>query len=601
MKKQSCVLRNTDDLMKKIWVNLVRDFRVSLQDPTFLRRHEQCLKSGVASYRREPFPAKMGAPVYMFKCLYQMENLFKRYSFKSDLYASEELDAACKRDFLQFQADISVPKPVTPLLHMVLQEARKINKRVLGQYDLEEHYSYCRFGKRAANGVPYSDSYLDVKLGRVTGSKAHISWFKEYLKTDEGLQSAIAECRKIRSSAFPEIGTLKLALVPKSFKSRRSIIPNSVIGSFHSYGLGRLVEERLKKNARLNIRTLQQKHGVFAKQASKHKRWVTGDLSKASDGPDVALMNRLLPRSWFNQFKLGRINQVEIDGERTYMHSFMAMGIGFTFTLETLVFYSLLKSISNLTGIRGKISVYGDDLIYPREMHRFVKPIFEGLGIIMNNDKTFVDSNFRESCGSDFFHGVDVRPFQPEMEGGSLRARDYVVFCYKLLNGLLLRWDKVEIPLTFHFLLREIAATDGQVFRVPLDFPDTAGYKVADLSTEWYIPWDPILWNTDLQCTSFRYYRQCADYRYVEFISPYFWESMRTASKQEAPDLFEDATDSSVVKWVRPRREKKNRRYISQHHKTQFLELVAAVSSKSGSKVLIQESTTTSWHRGLRT
>jgi len=125
------------------------------------------------------------------------------------------------------------------------------------------------------------------------------------------------------------------------------------------------------------------------------------------------------------------------------------MGIGYTFPLQTLVFLSLLKAVEAILYYRrGRrtCSVYGDDMIYHRRIHAGVVRHFERIGFVINVEKTFTDRNFRESCGGDYFHGVDVRPFQPRNGTATfVSPKAYEAVLYKSVNGLLARWSEYEI------------------------------------------------------------------------------------------------------------------------------------------------------------
>jgi hypothetical protein len=97
------------------------------------------------------------------------------------------------------------------------------------------------------------------------------------------------------------------------------------------------------------------------------------------------------------------------------------MGNGFTFELETAVFLAVILAVRNLRAIGDPswgssrpgedIFVYGDDIIIPTELASDVVSALSYCGFSINKDKSFVDGRFRESCGGDYFEGVDVRPF----------------------------------------------------------------------------------------------------------------------------------------------------------------------------------------------
>lgn len=558
---------NTDSLMRNVWGMLLSDFRVTLKSDDWLQRQYSALYRSTKDFRSIGFPNKFVLTPYLFKMQYQLENLFKRYIFTDDVFNKDQLRTLTQDSFLSFQESIAKPLEITTLNHRVLQGARSICRNILGKYDPNIHMSLCQFGKRAAVDVPYTQAYLDQKIGKLNGSLAHIKWFRKYLESDKLLKRISCRASLIRSRiknrehycGFPIISALKLSCVPKSFKTDRGIMPNSVIGSFYSYGLGRYVQERLV-SVGLNIKHLQEKHGVYAKVASKTRHLVTGDLSKASDGPTAELVNRIIPRDWYNAFKNGRISNVIVDGKQSQLASFMAMGIGFTFTLETLIFYSLLKSIAKLTDTKGLISVYGDDLIYPRSMHKFVKVIFPSLRILMNDDKTFVDTHFRESCGSDYFHGVDVRPFQPEQVGGDLTKQEYVSFLYKMYNGLTKRWDPVEIPLVLSYLRSEIVYASGRILQVPPSFPADAGLHVEapikKKAAPWFESWSCTSFNSDLQCVKFQYLRQVHKPRKVVNEDVYYWENLRARETPEESHPFEPLRDNPLVTRIGKKKKK---------------------------------------------
>jgi hypothetical protein len=594
--------------MKKIWLSLARDFRKNLNSNQFCRRNEQAFTS-MKNFRAEPWPSLWGSSAYIFKCQTQLKNLFKRYIFTDDV-SSELLELDALEDFRVFQAELATPKKGPgELEYRVLQKARCIIKSVLGKYTEEEHFSYVRAGKRANVGVPYDRSFLDVKMASLTGSLEHQLWFNRYLATDQMLQDVLTRCpyeiyqkkcnsdgRKNANFIGPSrmiVDHLKATAVPKSFKACRIITPNTVIGSMHSYGLGCMIQERLL-NAGLDIRHLQKQHGRIVKSASLNRKLVTGDLSKASDLPTSALVNRLVPREWYNVLKHGRIKNIEIDGEISQLSSFMAMGIGYTFPLETLIFWAVLKSIAALSGVKGRISVYGDDLIYPAQLHKYVEYVFPLIGFRFNLDKTYSDLPFRESCGCDFYKGVDVRPFQPEFSGERLGIATYRSFCYKMLNGLLRRWDMLEIPTTTLMLLKEILSVDTSLKLVPPDFPDDAGLhfslagdqmplkrKLELWGLSWHFPIAFPTWNKDLQCHSFLFWRAEGFDRNVPYVYPYYWEALRGPEEVSKWNPLTTLHDTWTVRWVKPRPVRRHHRYRSKISRYWFVRHYPVVTKKS--------------------
>ena len=283
-------------------------------------------------------------------------------------------------------------------------------------------------------------------------------------------------------ATYQEVESLTLTLVPKTFKSLRAIMPNTTIGSYMSYGLGEMMRKRLQR-ADYDIRTLQVRHKYYAQQGSIHGLYVTADLSSASDSITVALVERLFPRDWVDILTQSRIGAVRLpDGTVVQSKTFCTMGIGYTFPLETLVFLALLKAIERFyfpRDSRRLISVYGDDMVYSSRMHSYVVDVFSRLGFVLNVEKTFATGHFRESCGGDYYRGVDVRPFQPRNGSAVVGKKTYEAVLYKAINGLRLRWSEYEIGTTLRYLTSEVERITGTCKIVPRDYPDDSGIKVS--------------------------------------------------------------------------------------------------------------------------
>lgn len=480
-KKKKLFSAETDDTMKDLFIHLLGDFRSHLGRESH-RDHEIALKLGIPQFRQTPFPNRLQAPPYVFKMEAQLENLFKRYRFKNDMYTDEELSQRTFSKFMETQVHLCnhMWKTRSFRAHLVLQEARKIVKRILTGFDPEQAEELCRFSTRATKGNPARDSYLDHKLADpITGSPEHIKWFKCHLRSEGYLRSVIEQCSPTGEPIFDVCTSLDLVDVPKSYKSYRLISPNTLIGSYYTYGLGSVMVAALRQEG-LDIRKLQSRHRKLAKIASQDRRLVTADMSSASESFLWSLIAALVPRKWLRALNRGRIRSYSKDGSTYHYASFMAMGIGFTFPLQTLLFYAICQACCALSNVKGTISVYGDDLIYPRRAHKFISTILTDLGMKLNFDKTFVESNFRESCGGDYHHGVDVRPFSPEGSSRRLGRSKYEAWLYQLINGLSERWSPEELPGTYQFLREEIIRSGSLIKRVPPSFPDDSGWRVGD-------------------------------------------------------------------------------------------------------------------------
>ncbi len=145
-------------------------------------------------------------------------------------------------------------------------------------------------------------------------------------------------------------------------------------------------------------------HRELARVGSASGELATIDLSSASDTISRELVKLLLPRSWFELLNDLRSHSTLVDGKWVACEKFSSMGNGFTFELETLVFYAIVWAVS------GWAKVYGDDIIVLTKHYEDVSASLKYFGFTMNPRKSFGSGPFRESCGGDFFDGYDVRP-----------------------------------------------------------------------------------------------------------------------------------------------------------------------------------------------
>jgi len=481
---------SADQMMLNVASSLLRDFQINLNDPSFCSDLQVALRTGdIARIRKlTPVPTN-DMDVATYKATYQMQSVLKRYRFRKDIYSDQELEDMSIQTFLETQDRLANVDFDLLDLHSkkILDRAARYVARVLGPYSDEECRTLSRFGRKASVGVPANVACEAAKWELpLSGSFEQITWFNEEMSEVECVQEywTAQLDRALQKQVYQVTDSLRLTLVPKTFKSLRAIMPNTTIGSYQSQGIGEMIRKRLKREG-YDISSLQQRHRSLAQTASIYDMHTTADLSNASDSITVALVKRLLPPDWFETMNLSRIGTVELpNGQRVESLTFCTMGIGYTFPLQTLVFLALLKAIEAYhfhASDRRLISVYGDDMIYASRMHPLVLFYFSSVGFVINLDKTYHSGNFKESCGGDYYRGVDVRPFQPRNGAASIGDKAYEAMLYKFTNGLLVRWSEHEIGNTLNFLVSTVCGLVNKVKVVPGDYPDDAGVKCVSL------------------------------------------------------------------------------------------------------------------------
>jgi hypothetical protein len=200
-----------------------------------------------------------------------------------------------------------------------------------------------------------------------------------------------------------------LHFVPKTAKTFRTIIVEPSLNTMVQLGIGEHIAGRLRREG-VDIRD-QAPNQRFALEGSLHGGIATLDLSSASDTVATELVAALLPLDWFCFLKAFRSSHVlDADGNRLTLQKFSSMGNGFTFPLETLIFYALSKACNELSGNVGPVRAYGDDIIVPTGDVQLLSEVLNAVGFVLNGDKSFSTGPFRESCGKDYFLGIDIRP-----------------------------------------------------------------------------------------------------------------------------------------------------------------------------------------------
>lgn len=206
-----------------------------------------------------------------------------------------------------------------------------------------------------------------------------------------------------------------MVLVDKDAAVSRPISLGPSISLFYQLGLAHSMREALKRRFGLELETLQMVHRRLACESSLTGANCTVDEISASDMVAREAVRYLSHPLWFEAMDTLRIPKTR-DGSQTFhLEKFSAMGNGFTFELETVIFLSIAHvatEISGLTPVYGKnVSVYGDDIIVPVEAFSNLVALLKFFGFETNVRKSFATGSFRESCGGDYLNGMDVRPY----------------------------------------------------------------------------------------------------------------------------------------------------------------------------------------------
>ena len=200
--------------------------------------------------------------------------------------------------------------------------------------------------------------------------------------------------------------------VLKNFKSLRTISTGNDGNTLVQLGLGGGMRRCLSRFYDLNEQ--QKLHKMIVEKASISRSYATVDVVNASNSVCKRVVKETFPPIWYDLLNKARHHKTQIGNYVHDLELFSSMGNGFTFELETVLFLAIAMTLPNhkiLTPDGGDISVYGDDIICRDEDYDLLVSRLEHFGFKVNSSKSFSGQSwFRESCGADFFAGVDVTP-----------------------------------------------------------------------------------------------------------------------------------------------------------------------------------------------
>jgi hypothetical protein len=320
------------------------------------------------------------------------------------------------------------------------------------------------FGPGASTGVSghgssLSDKY-DKPLHLTTGL---IPFFKHIL----GGQWWEHHCKSVHVIAEGN----KFTTVPKTAKTDRGICVEPTLNMYVQKGIGALIRRRLKRFG-IDLNS-QERNRQLAQLAHSHEL-CTIDLSAASDSLCSSLITEYFPPRWEHLLCIPRSDFCVLpNGESIELEKWSSMGNGYTFELETLVFYAVVRTFVPAEML-SLCSVYGDDIIVPRAYASEVIDALEFLGFKANAQKSFLAGNFFESCGQDFFKGTNVRPFYLKASKDKIPYRLQIAnklrrYCRQL--NFEVSCDNTFEPV-WNTLVRKIPRV-WKFCRVPLSFGDS--------------------------------------------------------------------------------------------------------------------------------
>lgn len=368
---------------------------------------------------------------------------------------------------------------------------------------------------------------------------------------------------------------VRVVQVPKTLKTPRTI---SVEPSYMMLMQQSVAEPlvRYLEGSRFPFKSIrftdQSVNQELARLGSIDGKLSTIDLSDASDLVSNDLVSEIFKKvapTFLDLVQACRSSRAQLpDGTILPLRKFASMGSALCFPMEAMVFFTIIMysivrqsgrapSFRYLIELGKQIAVYGDDIIVPTTMVTGVMEDLELFGLKVNQNKSYCQGFFRESCGGDYYKGVDVTPTYVRQWDftGSLREASHLVAYVSLSNQLYVKgmWHACQS-------VREVI---DRRFRLPYARGPRGYLFHASFARE-----SGLVWNRDLCGYRVRSVSVCA-VKQADSPTSFAGFMLRTVLPLERGDRL-CASDASkdIVLGVLPRG--RNSREDSEHHRPRF-------------------------------
>lgn len=338
------------------------------------------------------------------------------YFFKKALIASDEenLDRSAKNAF--YSCDRAVVEEIPQHLSSRI--------RIVGSYTLRSlvdiYYQPDFYEGRHGPGAVVEKVYGNRKwtaLGRLVRAGRNLlpESGLDLLYLDEFLDNHTPVIDDYSSPSA------RLVTVPKNSRSRRTITVEPLMNQFYQQALNKSLRDSitkcrvLSKCLTLNSQRPNQELAIYG---SLNRSVATIDLSSASDLLGISLVREVFHH---HEVFLDLMMRTRSKLDQIDLRKYAGMGNATTFPVQSICFATLSivavcdaanlpLTEKNIVACAKKVRVFGDDIIIPTSAYHVLAKILSDCGLVINKKKSYKDGFFRESCGVDAYHGINITP-----------------------------------------------------------------------------------------------------------------------------------------------------------------------------------------------
>jgi len=379
----------------------------------------------------------------------------------------------------------------------VLHHARRKIARLLGPFAWQK-VLHGGWGPGATYDLKRSYAQPDRKMSEIPFSVTArcLPVFRELLAADLHWSAVICGVKPcdiwgelcFLPSVFELVKGCRLTTVPKNAETDRTIAVEPRANGFLQKGVGKYIRRRLLS---VGIDLDNQGNNQRGAERALRDGLATIDLKMASDTIAQELVFLLLPVDWANALDDLRSPAFLVKNEWTRIEKFSSMGNGFTFELETLIFWAIASAVTP-DDQQQDVLVYGDDVIVPAKCAPAFVDMATVCGFEVNTKKTHIAGLFYESCGRHYFNGSEVTPIYQKELVSSLPAQ---IRCSNRLIRYALRYADPLLgtlhPLTKSAWLASRRLVGPSQFVIPLGFDGDDGFATPRVLFPKNVQFDP--------------------------------------------------------------------------------------------------------------
>jgi len=347
---------------------------------------------------------------------------------------SETADSAAQELFLQWNQRCREWQPpqadeLTDLQRTTLGEFRSLFQKCFelpggDVVDLSDQAPmFYRPGPGSSLGAKLTDYYTKLCAGPMSVTTDDLYW-EYYSSTLPFELEHAAELKRSTRFSTPVVRGSSLGFAPKNRDISRTRCTEPNLNMYYQLGTGTVIEGLVSDHFGIRLDDQPDLNRELSRIGSITGKYGTIDLRSASDATSLGMWYWLMPypevRNWL-LFLRSKETKLP-DGTWVPLHLLSSMGNGFTFPLMTMIFTCVVAACYKTAGIPlirnkrsasqtkpGNFGVFGDDIIVDTRVFDHVCDTLQLLGYEVNQDKSFGSGPFRESCGTDWFLGQNVR------------------------------------------------------------------------------------------------------------------------------------------------------------------------------------------------